>query len=309
MNKLVSLQQLAWSIRVPLSELKRIADEAQENWRSHYDHFAKKTGPEKVRMLYPPKPRLKEIQRRLNRHVLCQLDFGPKAHGSIAGRSPETNARPHGGAAKVVTNDIKAFFPSVRHRVVFRMLRDDHGFGNDVASLVTRLTTVEGRLREGAPTSSTLANLVLAKSLDAKLEPDLQRTGTTYTRYVDDMAFSGDNPLPLITASAKLLSKSGLQVHRTQNKAATSSAKKPNKLKIFASSDQQKITGLVVNGHKVGLPRQYREKLRAEIHGLSSESGEGRNLSSITSRIARVRKFHPGEGRRLQEYFDKKTAV
>ena len=158
MKPIVSLQQLAWSIRVPLQDLKRVADEAQADWRLHYDHFAKRTGPSKVRLLYPPKPRLKDIHRRLNRYVLSQLDFGTKAHGSITGRSPETNAREHRGRPKLVTNDIKAFFPSISHRVVFRMLRDDHGFGSDVASLLTRLTTLEGRLREGAPTSSTLAN-------------------------------------------------------------------------------------------------------------------------------------------------------
>lgn len=197
------------------------------------------------------------------------------------------------------------------------MLRDDHGFGSEVAGLITRLTTLEGRLREGAPTSSTLANLVLAKSLDAALQPELECSGISYTRYVDDMAFSGDDPMPFLTLSAKLLSKSGLRVHRTQSRAAravsgdeTSPKKKPNKLKIAVRRQAQQVTGLVVNDHDaIGLPKEYRQKLRAAVHALSSESGQGQNLASIASRIARVRKFHPGEGRRLQEYFDKLTAA
>ena len=157
---------------------------------------------------------------------------------------------------------------------------------------------------------------MLAKSLDAALQPELERRGISYTRYVDDMAFSGDDPMPFLTLSAKLLSKSGLTVHRTQSKAArgvsdgvTSPKKKPNKLRISVRSQAQQVTGLVVNEHDtVGLPREYRQKLRAAVHALSTEAGHSQNLASLASRIARVRKFHPGEGRRLQEYFEKLTA-
>jgi hypothetical protein len=170
MQGLVSLQKLAWTIRVPLTDLLRIAEEAQTNWRTHYRHFPVETGPSKTRHIYEPKPHLKEIQRRLGRRVLSMLDFGAYAHGGIRGRSPMTHAREHLGSRRVITNDIKSFFPSVSHRMVFDALRREQGLGRDVAALITRLTTIEGYLKEGAPTSGHLANLVLAHKLDGRCQ-------------------------------------------------------------------------------------------------------------------------------------------
>jgi hypothetical protein len=94
---LVSLRKLAWMIGVPLLELQQVAREAQADWRQHYGYFTKSSGPSKTRHLYPPKPRMKDIQRRLNRHVFGTLNFGDYAHGSLRGHSPVTNALPHAG--------------------------------------------------------------------------------------------------------------------------------------------------------------------------------------------------------------------
>jgi RNA-directed DNA polymerase len=312
MQGLVSLQKFAWVIRVPLEELLRIADEAQANWQSHYKHFALDTGPSKKRHIYEPKPRLKEVHRRLGRFVLSKLDFGDHAHGGIRGRSPMTHASEHLGSRRVVTNDIKSFFPSVSHRVVYAMLRRDHAFGRDVAALITRLTTIEGYLKEGAPTSGHLANLVLTNTLDRALRPMLEATSTRYTRYVDDMAFSGDNPMPLITASAKLLSKSGLKVHRTRRPLPPICdeypARKPSKLRIADRSEPQLITGLLANcTDRLTYPRKERAKIRAAIHQLrameaSTEMASA--ISSIKGRIARIQVLHPHEAQRLQTYLE-----
>jgi RNA-directed DNA polymerase len=312
MQGLVSLRKLAWLIRVPLEELLRIADEAQADWQNHYKHFAVGTGPSKKRHIYEPKPRLKDIHRRLGRFVLSKLDFGDSAHGGIRGRSPMTHAREHLGSPRIVTNDIKSFFPSVSHRVVYAMLRRDHDFGRDVAALITRLTTIEGYLKEGAPTSGYLANLILTNTLDRALRPMLEATGTRYTRYVDDMAFSGDNPMPMISESAKLLSKSGLKVHRTRHAAPPSCDEKrvgkPSKLKIADRSEPQIITGLLTNcTDRLTYPRKERAKIRAAIHQLSTmeaDSAVASAISSIKGRIARVRMLHPREAQRLQTYLD-----
>jgi hypothetical protein len=312
MQGLVSLQKLAWIIRVPLEELLRVADEAQANWQSHYRHFAVTTGPSKTRHIYEPKQRLKDIHRRLGRLVLTKLDFGEYAHGGIRHRSPLTHAHAHLRSRRVVTNDIKSFFPSVSHRVVFATLRRDHAFGRDVAALITRLTTIEGFLKEGAPTSGHLANLVLVNSLDQALRPTLEATGTRYTRYVDDMAFSGDNPMPLISASAKLLSRCGLQVHRTQRPPVSDGSEKRvrklSKLKIADRFEPQVITGLLVNSaDQLTYPRQERAKIRSAIHQLKAMAGEGQvasAISSIQGRILRIQALHPQEARRLEAYLD-----
>ena len=310
---LVSLRKLAFTIRVPLTELQKIASEAQRDWRSHYGHFSKIKRSGTARHIYPPKPRLKDIQRRLNRYVLETLDYGDNAHGSLRGCSPASNALPHAGARMVVTNDIKAFFPSVSSRRVYRMLRREQHFGRDVAGLITRLTTIEGRLPEGAPTSSFLANLVLVRALDGAMADDLAERSIVYTRYVDDLTFSGDNPLPFITISAKLLSRCGLKVHRPKRPVdaladSTHAKVEKPKLRATPSHRPQEVTGLLVNTpHRVTMPRADRDKVRAAIHHFRSSSSPAdaqRELASIHSRIARVAKLHPGEGLRLKRYLE-----
>ncbi|MDQ1740771.1 MAG: RNA-directed polymerase [Pseudonocardiales bacterium] len=205
--------ELAWF--ADARALERQATEPLRHYR--WSALPKRDG---VRLLAAPKPRLKEIQRRLLRHVLGPITLHPAAHGGAPGRSVASALAPHAGAQVVIRADLESFFAAIPARRVYGVLRNA-GYPEAVAYAVTGLcTTVIPRavwqaieppadrdrhrrlghslaaphLPQGAPTSPALANLV-AFSLDRRLSGLARAFDAEYTRYVDDLTFSGGSRL------------------------------------------------------------------------------------------------------------------
>lgn len=298
MNPILSLNELAWRLRVPLTRLHEIAADLVP----HYRLKVWKKG-DKVRHLHVPRAELKTLLRRIKKVVIDPVPLTSAAHGGVRGRSPRTNAEQHLGKRCVVTVDVKQFFPQVRHTMVYRMFRRELGFGRDVASLLTRLTTYRAELPQGSPTSTAIANLLLTMPLDRRIEADALSRDVKYSRFVDDAAMSGDNPQPLINQVARQLSTRGLRVHRPNTKEPEKS-----KLRIMPRSGPQRVTGLTVNSSSgPSVSREGRDKVRAAIHALPSLAGPDaqKALASIKGRIAHVAQFNPGSADRLNLYLRK----
>jgi len=211
--------------------------------------------------------------------------------GGVSGRSPKSNAEKHIGARVLVTVDVKKFYDNVDHRAVFRTLRE-FGYSTAVAGLLTKLTTRRGLLPQGAPTSNVIANLVLTRPVDVPTRAEAEKTTTRFTRFVDDIALSGDNPSAHIGDVARRLSSCGLSIHRGE------------KLRIRPRSMPQKITGLNINSGRPTVPRQYRDKVRSEIHGLATISDPAKRAEAarkISGRIAYLRQFHPAAAQLLAD--------
>lgn len=120
-----------------------------------------------------------------------------------------------------------------------------------------------------------------------------------FTRYADDMTFSGDFDIAaLLFFVDQPLNHVGLHRH-------------PEKLKIMRKHDRQKTTGIVVNSYRPQVPREYRMKIRQEIHyiktyGLDSHVeriGEEKlhYLQSLLGRISYVLGVNPKDTR-MAEY-------
>lgn len=298
MTPIVSMNDLAWRVGVPLERLRGIAQEIAADPMSHYRLIVLKKG-DKVRHLRVPRVELRAVLRRIKETILDPIPLSDAAHGGVRGRSPGTNARQHLAKRCVVTVDVKRFFPQVRHTVVYRMFRREFGFGRDVASLLTRLTTFQAELPQGSPTSSSIANLVLREPLDKPIEVEASRRGVEYSRFVDDAAMSGDAPQPLISAVAKRLSTRGLRVHRPNKQNAEKS-----KLRIMPSTEPQKVTGLNVNAAGgPSVPREVRDKVRAAIHQVAAlpEAELEKAIRSLNGRIAHIAQFNSGAAARLRK--------
>ncbi len=148
--------------------------------------------------------------------------------------------------------DLKDFFHTVRSSTVFRILRRA-GYTVAVADVIAKLTTLNGSLPQGAPTSPDLAN-VAAYRLDARLQGLAQRHNLQYTRYADDLTFSGD-------------ALRRPEISRTIGAIIRDSGFRPNetKTKYMPPSKQQRVTGIVVN-ERAAWPRVTRRWLRQEVH-------------------------------------------
>lgn len=238
----------------------------------HYAAHLQPTAHGGARLIEAPKPRLREIQRRLLRHVLAPVPTHDVAHGFVRGRSALTAATVHAGHPVLVRADLRQFFASVtapRVRAVFRAA----GYPPEVAAALTGLCTTRtpvdvlrsvpagGRERlrrdhlpQGAPTSPALANLV-ARRLDVRLAGLARAHGCVVTRYADDLAFSGPAGLDagtLLFALGRLVSDEGFALH-------------PAKTTVAPGHTQQRLLGLVVN-HTAGVARHERDALRALLH-------------------------------------------
>jgi len=296
---ILSLQALAWTLRVPLTRLRRVAAEIDR----HYDELRLLKG-DKLRVLNVPHDELKEIQRRICRRILEPISLCAEVHGGVRGKSTRTNAEHHIGKRCVVCLDVKSFFPSVRHSVVYRTLRHEMGFGRDVASLIVRLTTLHASLPQGAPTSTAVANLVLREPVDKPICRKAKEAGVAYGRFVDDVGLSGDNPRPLISEVAKALSRRRLPMYRAKVRSRVT-----NKLRIMPSSGPQMVTGLNVNNRSgPSVPRAKRDQVRAAIFQLRTieqQAARSVALSSIRGRIAYIRQYNLGNAESLERLLEK----
>lgn len=257
----------------------------------------------KVRHFDIPDFELKAVQRRIANMLSKHLLLSACSHGGIRGRSPSTNAATHLGQRYVANVDVRNFFPSARHYVVYRTFRHELGFGRDVASLLTRLVTVDSKIPQGAPSSTIVANALL-DSLDKQIQAVATRRGLRYGRFVDDIGISGDNPRDLINLVARRLSGKRLQIHRPNRRSTRS------KLTIRSQRQRQQITGLVVNSaHQLSVSRSYRDEVRAAIFALScvaDKEARNRGARSIMGKIAHIRRFNPGAADRLQRYLNRR---
>src|SRR3990172_1773681 len=151
-----SNSELATLLGISERDLWRLA----ENTENSYSQWKKQKSSGGFRNLSAPKPQLKEVQKKLHKRVFSQVELGPFTHCGIKRKSNITNAREHVGNDVVFTFDLKSFFPSVRPERVNRSLIDELGCPSSVASLITKLVTVDFELPQGAPTSTDIANIV-----------------------------------------------------------------------------------------------------------------------------------------------------
>jgi RNA-directed DNA polymerase len=239
---------LAHRLSFSINELKTVADEADSLYK--FDKQPKKSGG--FRIISKPFPRLKRIQSKI--HVLLtEIKVSDSAHGGIKGLSILTNARVHCNSKEVINFDIKSFFPSISHIMVFSLIHCELGCSGSVASLLTRLSTVNGQVPQGGPMSSDIANLVL-RDVDKRLEGLAKRFRLKYTRYIDDMTFSGDRiPVPLREWVNEIISQSKFEL-------------KKEKESLMKKNRAQKVTGLNVNRKRPTVPRGVRREIRREAY-------------------------------------------
>ena len=281
--------------------------------------------PGGVRLLAAPKPRLKEAQRRVLRHVLQPLPVHDAAHGCVPGRSVRTAISPHAGAEAVLQLDLEAFFAGVSAGRVHGLLTGAAGLTEPVAHAVTGLvttvvpravwrsvpvpTTPEARdrhsrlgrrlavphLPQGAPTSPALANLACAR-LDRRLAGLAASFGAAYTRYVDDLTFSGGAGIArgrLADLVGEVVAEEGFRLN-------------PAKTRSTPSAQRQSVLGAVVNS-RPQLPRRERDALRALLHNCATHgwTTQVRDRDPATfrdhvlGRVAWAASIDPASGARL----------
>ncbi len=189
-------KHLAYTLKVKIKEIYSIIDNI-DNYYTETIIIKKNKedlpildnkGLPKSRILNPSHNRLKVIQKRIQKNILLKLQLPDYAYGAVKGHDNVDNANVHKGKKYHFTTDLRNFFPSINHYKVFNMFRN-YEFSPGVARLLTQLTTYKGRLPQGSPTSSTIANLVFVKT-GKNLDLFAKKYQITFTSFVDDLTFS-----------------------------------------------------------------------------------------------------------------------
>jgi retron-type reverse transcriptase len=277
-------------------------------------------------LIEAPKADMKRIQRKILRDILDLVPPHDCAHGFTKGRSCISYAQLHAGERIVVAIDLKDYFLSVplaKVHGLFRCL----GYPWAVARLLTGLcstatprsvfeqlpnTNAHGwkirslyqspHLPQGAPTSPALANLCSWR-MDCRLAGLARHMNARYTRYADDLAFSGDDDLAeqtgaLIGCVRSIVKEEGFV---------------PNsrKTRIMRQGQRQFLTGLIINQH-INVPRAQCDALKAILHNCARFGPDGQNRgqhpefrSHLNGRITWIENVNPYRGHKLRALFDK----
>jgi len=180
-----TVRELAFQLEMRVNTLVYYSINDQSRFYSQFD-INKKTGG--TRTISAPNKSLKEIQRRIYK-LLVQL-YAPSeaAFGGVRKRHIRSNALRHKDSLWILRIDLEDFYGTITRNRVFGLLRK-LGFETLPAAILSNLTTLNGVLPQGAPTSPVLANMVCRK-LDTEMTKYAQRYGLRYTRYFDDLVFS-----------------------------------------------------------------------------------------------------------------------
>jgi retron-type reverse transcriptase len=278
-----------------------------------------------------PKARLKAIQRKIATEILQTIPCHSAAHGFIRGRSALSYVQPHVGKPVLLRMDLQDFFPSIAASRIFGLFRS-MGYPHAMTQLLTNLCTAtcsEEKLRivlpdgcrfqlnldrwwqiralycrkhlpQGAPTSPALANLI-AYRLDCRLAGLARSVGINYTRYADDLLFSGSEKFGRVAKAlaievGSIAQEEGFQVQF-------------RKTRIMRAATRQTAAGIILN-RCTNLNRIEYDRLKAILFNCIrlGPSTQNRNQladfeAHLRGRVNWVRQLHPARGEKLTALF------
>ncbi|MGF7079358.1 retron St85 family RNA-directed DNA polymerase [Mucilaginibacter sp. UYCu711] len=223
----------------------------------HYKTYEILKSNGKARLISQPNRRLKGLQSWILFHILNKLKVSSSCKGFERGTSISDNVEPHKFASTVLSIDLSDFFPSVKSNMVYNVFKSV-GYNRDIATLMTNICTFNGALPQGGPCSPKLANLILWK-LDVRIQGYVGKRGLTYTRYADDLTFSGFNPsklVQIIPIIKNIINSEKFEVNE-------------KKTRIAGAARAKKVTGLIISNDSFGIGVKKMKIVRAKIHHLT----------------------------------------
>lgn len=286
---------LAEAMKLRVGRLRFLAFHRRVSKITHYRRFfmQKKTGG--LRLISAPMPQLKYVQNWVLDNILSRVALHDAAHGFVQGRSICSNALPHTGADVVVNMDLKDFFPTISYPRVKGMFRS-LGYSEKMATLLALictepdveeteldgetfyLQTGERYVPQGAPTSPAVTNII-CRRMDARMHGIAGKLGIRYTRYADDLTFSGGEALTanlqkLLWRTRAVIADEGFTLH-------------PGKLRIMRKGSRQEVTGVVVN-EKLNVDRATFKRFRALLHQIEKDGPDGKHWNQAPNLFAAI---------------------
>ena len=300
----------------------RVNDASTKPYHRHYHYhwIAKKNGQQ--RLIEAPKQRLANVQQQIYLGILNHVPVHEACHGFRRQHSCLTYAKPHTGKEIVLHMDLANFFTSIpiyRVHAIFTAIGFNETVARSLAGLCCQKTPKQvieknsqlnwqqqkqlmaPHLPQGSPSSPVISNLC-AYRLDLRLSTLANKLGGTYTRYADDLAFSGNADFAkqvrqLITLVAHIATTEGFSINH-------------RKTRVMHQGVSQRLTGMTLNKF-ANFPRKDYDKLKAILHNCiklghqSQNSNKQPNFKAhLQGRIAYVASLNPQRADKLKVVFD-----
>ena len=205
-----------------------------------------------TRTLNVPDGFMKAVQRSIAEKLLAYEYVSKYAFAYKSGTSTVSNAKPHLGNSTVLKMDIRHFFDSITYPMVKEKVFKADKYSEANRILLSLLCVYKDNIPQGAPTSPAISNIIMSE-FDDRLGAWCSDRGITYTRYCDDMTFSGDFDTDEVKAHVtKELEKTGFFVNC-------------KKTVTVHNGQRKNVTGIVVND-KLNVPSSYRKNIRKDIY-------------------------------------------
>lgn len=275
------------------------------------EHYHKVSIPKKqggVRKLLVPDYLLATVQKNILKNILNSRHVSQFVTAYYPGAKIIDNAEPHIGSKIILKLDMKDFFENITYLMVYQNAFPNEYFPPAIRTLLTNLCCYYDYLPQGAVTSPMISNLVMY-SFDEYMGKWCGERNINYTRYCDDMTFSGDFDVKEVENKVRsYLEVLGFELNK-------------KKTRVLKSHQRQSVTGIVTN-EKLQVSKEYRRKLRSEIYYcekfgvrehlgrtgqneyLQMEQGEKRYLEHLLGKVNYVLQVNPED-----EWFRKKKKV
>lgn len=315
----ISFEELEW-----FADLKGLASISSSPQLNHYSYRVLTKDTSSIRLIESPKSRLKRLQQQIYSEILSKVPPHPAVHGFVKGRSIRTCTNIHAGRRVVLRMDLKDFFPTFSARRIQAMFRA-FGYPQTVADLLGGLCTnftprplwkhgsqaslplgvrqsardlyCRPHLPQGAPTSPALAN-ICSYRLDCRLAGLASSVGAVYTRYADDLAFSGSEEFERSIERfsihvAAIAMEEGFHVNH-------------RKTRIMRQGVRQHLLGLVTNRHPNIIRKDF-DRLKATLTNCIRFGTESQNREQhpkfqlhLEGKVNFVESVNAAKGKRLR---------
>lgn len=267
-----SLKHFSLLIGMDLSDVIKIIN----NRNNHYSYYLIKKKKGGFRRIVAPYKDLKFMQSWIKENILDKVDTSQQATAFIKGKSILNNAKNHENSNVILNLDLSNFFETITEKRVYGIFCS-LGYTKNLAIEFAKICTAqiseekydsiplekqeyfkeiyqlkESVLVQGAPTSPNLSNLV-CRQLDLRLSKLSNKLGVNYSRYADDITFSGnDNNLPSIGILKKIIEDENFKINW-------------NKVGKYKKGQRQIVTGLLIDG-KVRIPKKFKKEIYRHLH-------------------------------------------
>lgn len=326
---LENIKQLAVWLELSLGQLENYA----ENWRianqsiqfrhHHYIYRWVQKSDGQKRLIEAPKQRIADVQLQIYLSILQHIPLHSACHGFRKMHSCRTYVAPHTGKSVVLHLDLNNFFGSIplrRIHAIFLTVGYRESVARRLAGLCCHQTPIAiisenaelnwqqrkqlmaPHLPQGSPSSPALANLAAYK-LDLRLDALAKKMGADYTRYADDLAFSGNADfarvaqyLPVLVAHIALTEGFSVNHRKTQ---------------LMHQGVSQRLTGMTLNSFP-NIPRKNYDQLKAILYNCVKWGYQIQNRTQhpdfkahLQGRIAFVRSLNVKKADKLDALYKK----